>query len=202
MFVNMARAQKLVERGEATMTLLAATALALFSERGYRDVAAEDIVAKAGVTRGALYHHFDGKRGLFEAVFVDCERQIAERISRAAGRHENATDQLVAGSLAFLDACADVSLRRIVIDDAPSVLGWSIWRRIDGEHGFALLINCIDQLARERKLSGYTPEALAYLLSGAMNELALWVADSMTPRATLKVAKSNLETLLRRIVVH
>lgn len=200
MLVNMARATSLVEQGEETVSRLIEVAFSLFSERGYHTVAAEVIVEQAGVTRGALYHHFDGKRGLFEAVFIECEQQIAARIQQAARRKSDVQDQLIAGSLAFLDSCADARLRRIVIEDGPAVLGWSAWRRIDSEHGFALLRNAIQALEADSRLSGYSTDALAYLLSGAMNELAMWVAGSQTPRKTLQAAKTTLKTLLQRTV--
>lgn len=201
MLVNMARAKSRVAQGEQTVRRLVDVALALFGAQGYHSVAADTIVDQAGVTRGALYHHFDGKRGLFEAVFIDCERQIAHRIRNAASRHDDARDQLVAGSLAFLEACADEGLRRIVIEDAPTVLGWSTWRRIDAVHGLALLRGAIDQLAAEGRLSGYSPEALTYLFSGAMNELAMWVAESKAPRAALEAAGATLQSLLERAVL-
>ena len=196
----MARANSLVERGEETVARLIETAHSQFKEWGYNAVAAEAIVEQAGVTRGALYHHFNGKQGLFEAVFVECECRIAEKITEAAKRYADPHKQLLAGSLAFLDACADPGLRRIVIEDAPAVLGWSAWRRIDAEHGFALLRNAIQRLEADGRLGGYSVDALAYLLSGAMNELAMWVAESQSPRAALRAAKKTLEVLLRRIV--
>lgn len=196
----MARAHTLVERGEETVGRLIEIAYSQFKERGYHGVAAEAIVEQAGVTRGALYHHFDGKQGLFEAVFIECERRIAEQIADAARRHNAPHEQLVAGSLAFLDACADPGLRRIVIEDAPAVLGWSVWRRIDADHGFALLKHVLQRLEADGSLSGYSSDALAYLLSGAMNELAMWVAQSETPRATLRAAKKTLKALLQRMV--
>ena len=109
-------------------------------------------------------------------------------------------DQLIAGSLAFLDACADPDLRRIVIEEAPGVLGWSLWREIDGEHGLALLRQSIEELRRAGKLKGYSVDALAYLLSGAMNELAMWVSESDHSPARLKAAKRNIKALIQALV--
>ena len=199
MLVNMARAISRVEQGEETAKRLVEVALSLFGQRGYADVSAEEIVQRAGLTRGALYHHFDGKRGLFEAVLVDCERRIVRQIQGAAGQREAPKDQLLAGSLAFLDACADPELQRIVIQEAPAVLGWSEWRRIDEAHGFALLQGAIERLEVEGVLNEYSSDALAYLLSGAMNELAMWIAQSSKPRTSLTKAKKTLTALLNRI---
>lgn len=199
MFVNMARAYSKVEQGAETARHLIHVGHRLFSEFGYHGVAAETIVAAAGLSRGALYHHFDGKQGLFEAVFIDCERQIVERVVKAASGKEASRDQLVAGSLAFLSACADPDLRRVVIEDAPAVLGWPKWRQIDADHGLSLLRNAIEGLEAEGQLAGYSVEALVYLLSGAMNELAMWVAKSDKPRAALKSAELTLTALLQEI---
>ena len=199
MFVNMARAQSKVEQGEVTTRNLILVAGQLFSERGYHGVAAEAIVEAAGVSRGALYHHFGGKRGLFEAVFVDCERRIAARIRTAASKEPTPRGQLLAGSLAFLDACADPDLRRIVIEDAPVVLGWPRWRQIDSGHGLALLRNAIERLQEEGEITGHAAEAIVYALSGAMNELAMWVAASGRTRAALKEAKQILIELVQNV---
>ena len=199
MFVKMARAHSKVEQGEETAKILISIGYRLFSERGYHAVAAATIVSMAGLTRGALYHHFDGKRGLFEAVFRDCERKIATRIENAADLEQTAHRRLVAGSLAFLEACADPALKRIVVEDAPTVLGWSKWRQIDADHGLALLRRGIEALKRDGSLNGYDSEALVYLLSGAMNELAMWVAESEHADSNLRAAKQTLTALIRAL---
>ena len=199
MFVNMARAHSKIEQGQETIERLIRIGLELFSEHGFNAVAAERIVAEAGLTRGALYHHFGGKLGLFEAVFIECEKDIASRIEVAASKHDTPAEQLIAGSLAFLDACADPALRRIVVVDAPSVLGWSKWREIDAAHGLALLTQSVQQLSDQGKLGAYRVDTLAYLLSGAMNELAMWVAESANPETDLSAAKRNLRAVILAI---
>ncbi len=199
MLVNMARAHSKVEKGEKTAKVLVRVSRPMFSKHGFSSVSAESIVEAAGLTRGALYHHFNGKLGLFEAVFIDCEREIATRIEMAAQLHRSSIGQLIAGSHAFLDACIDPKLRRIVIEDAPSVLGWPRWREIDAIHGLALLRNSVERIHQEQKLHLYDVEALVYLLSGAMNELAMWVTKSANSRKQLTSAKKNLELVIRSI---
>ncbi len=200
MLVNMARAHSKVQQGQETAEVLVRIGHELFSELGFNGVSAEKLVETAGLTRGALYHHFDGKLGLFEAVFIACEQEIATRIEAAAATKDTPAEQLIAASLAFLDACADPVLRRIVVDEAPSVLGWSKWREIDTAHGLALLRGAIQQLHDDGKLQGYSVDALAYLLSGAMNELAMWMTESGDAEERLGEAKRNLEALLRSIM--
>lgn len=106
-----------------------------FSERGYAGASTEEIVRAAGVTRGALYHHFSGKPGLFLAVFEAAQQEINERIVRAAETTTDPWQNLVRGCRAFLEACIDPQLQQIVIIDAPAVLGWAVWRQVDAEYG-------------------------------------------------------------------
>lgn len=195
----MARAHQKVEQGRETLDRLVEIGRTLFSRDGFNGVSAERLVKQAGLTRGALYHHFGGKPGLFEAVFVACEKEIAQRIIAASQTRHDPVEQLTAGSLAFLEACADPVLRRIVVDEAPAVLGWTRWREIDAAHGMALLRGAIQRIDDDGRLPGYSVEALTYLLSGGMNELAMWVADSSNPDSDLQTAKETLAELIHRI---
>jgi AcrR family transcriptional regulator len=165
------------EQSEATRTALIATARELFAERGYAAVGTEEIVRATGVTRGALYHHFAGKRELFAAVYEDVERQLVERI--AASAISSAGDPLQAlhaGAQAFLDACEDPAVRRIALVDAPSVLGWEQWREIGLRYGFGLVQGTV-QAAMDAGLIDPQPVLpLAHLLLGAIDEGAMLIA--------------------------
>ncbi|MGH2825300.1 MAG: TetR/AcrR family transcriptional regulator, partial [Thermoleophilaceae bacterium] len=112
------------EYSAETQRRLIAAARTEFARVGYAGAATERIVRAAGLTRGALYHHYRGKRDLFEAVFAELEREIAGRIEVRSARARNAFDDLVAGCDAWLDACLDQEEQRIVLLDAPAVLGW------------------------------------------------------------------------------
>jgi len=165
------------EQSEATRTALIAAARELFAERGYAAVGTEEIVRATGVTRGALYHHFAGKRELFAAVYEDVERQLVERI--AASAISSAGDPLQAlhaGAQAFLDACEDPAVRRIALVDAPSVLGWEQWREIGLRYGFGLVQGTV-QAAMDAGLIDPQPVLpLAHLLLGAIDEGAMLIA--------------------------
>src|SRR5437667_11566131 len=102
----------------------------MFAERGYAGTATEEVVQRAGVTRGALYYHFKNKEGLFRAAVEEVERATAERIALAALAETGPWDQLVAGCMAFLDLSADPAVQQISLLDAPSVLGWETYREI------------------------------------------------------------------------
>src|ERR1700704_3642848 len=101
----------------------------MFAERGYAGVATEDVVRQAGVTRGALYHHFKaGKEELFRAVLVQVSAETAKRVAARAREQRDPWDALVVGIDEFLDACATRDVQRIVLLDGPAVLGWDLWR--------------------------------------------------------------------------
>src|SRR5215207_1413416 len=108
------------EQAEGTRAALIGAGRELFAERGYAGVATEEIVAAARVTRGALYYHFEDKRDLFRAVFAEVDRELVEGVAQVALAVEDPWERLIAGFDAFLDACIDPALQRIVFLDAPS----------------------------------------------------------------------------------
>src|ERR671930_2070851 len=127
---------KHAERSEATRAALIAAARPLFAARGFAGVGTEEIVRAAGVTRGALYHQFADKRELFAAVFEELEGELAQRTGAAAVA-SGTDDPLVAlrlGSDAWLEACTEPEVQRIVLLDGPAVLGSARARDIGLRH--------------------------------------------------------------------
>jgi AcrR family transcriptional regulator len=189
--------QSKAEKHATTRAALLATARALFAEKGYAATGTEEVVAQAAVTRGALYYHFADKQALFTAVVEEMAQEVLAEIETAAASSTSAMDALVKGSLAFLDACLQPATRQIYLIDAPSVIGWARWREIDARHGMGSLRRGIDaalaELPRKQWLS---PEALTYLLSGAMNEAALWLAEAKDEAAARKAADAALKRIL------
>lgn len=160
-----------------------ATARRLFAERGYTDVSAAEIVSAAGLTRGALYHHYTDKADLFRAVLVELETEMYGEIQAAAARveAEGVTDAITiaAASLdAYLSACERDDIVRIMLTDAPTVLGWRGWRDIENEHGLGLLIEMLEGLMAEGLMPRQPVRVLAQLLNSALIEAALLVADA------------------------
>lgn len=188
-----------IEQGETTVHNLIAVARQLFSERGYAGVSTEEIVRAAQVTRGALYHHFSSKSDLFLAVFEDAQREIADRIEQAATAASDPWAGLLAGSRAFLEASIDPHFQQIVIVDAPAVLGWELWRRVDAVHGLNELKIGLTELMKAGLIKLQPLDALTHLLAGAMNEAALWIAQSPNPPQALEEAMATLETLLQAL---
>lgn len=164
----MARATK--EQSELTATQIRTTARRLFADLGYADVTLERVAELAGVTRGAVYHHYGSKLGLFTAVVDDAQSVVAAAVADAAP--DDGWPAIEAGSIAFMRAVVDPAVRRILLVDAPAVLGWTTWRELDAAHSGRLLtdgLGALDDLAID-------PAAADALLNGAMNEAALWIA--------------------------
>jgi len=194
--MNVKRTQ--AERSEATRDALIGAARPLFAERGYADVGTEEIVRAAGVTRGALYHHFDGKRELFEAVYERIEVDLAQRIASGA-LSGDATDPLAAmraGAEMFLQACTEPEVQRIVLLDGPSVLGWDRWREIAAEHGLGLIEATLRAAVEAGAIAEQPVRPLAHVLMGALDEAAMLVARAEDPERMRTEVARTFDTLL------
>jgi AcrR family transcriptional regulator len=169
---------------EATTAALIAAARALFAERGYAGVATEEIVHRAGVTRGALYHHFrGGKEDLFQAVLVQLSAETTRRVIEAAGASDDPWEALVIGADAFLDACATRDVQQIMLVDGPAVLGWDVWRAADSDYALGLLEQALQRAIDAGRLTDQPAKALAHVLIGALDEAAMVVARADDPEA-------------------
>jgi AcrR family transcriptional regulator len=179
---------------ESTRAALLDTGRRFFAERGFHDVSAEELVRGAGLSRGALYHHFAGKQGLFEAVFEDLEARAAERITAAMDAGGSPEAKTAAGIRTFLEICSDPEYREIVLLQGPIALGWQRWRELDQRYLGTILT---DGLASLLGTSGPHPVALtAAAFYGALTELALSVADAEDPSQARDQALHLIATLL------
>ncbi len=186
------------ERSEATRGALIAAARPLFGARGYADVGTEEIVRAAGVTRGALYHHFDGKRELFAAVYEQIEAELAERIA-AGALQANASSPLEAmraGTEMFLVASTEPETQRIVLLDGPAVLGWDRWREIAAVHGLGLIEATLAAAIEAGAIDPQPVKPLAHVLMGALDEAAMLVARAEDPEAMKAEVAATLGALL------
>jgi len=177
---------------------LVAAARPLFAERGYAEVSAEEIVRAAGVTRGALYHHFDGKRELFAAVYEQVEVELAERIAEGAlsGGATDPSEAMRAGMEMFLAACTEPEVQQIALLDGPAVLGWERWREIAAEHGLGLIEATLSAAIEVGAIAPQPVRPLAHVLMGAMDEAAMLVARAEDPEAMRAEVGRTLETIL------
>ncbi len=184
------------ERTEATRAALLAAARRLFAEQGYAGVAMEEVVREAGVTRGALYHHFGGKRDLFEAVYEEVEQQLTEDIARAALTGPDPLEALRAGARAFLDRCLDPEMQRIALLDAPAVLGWERWREIGSRYGLGLAEATLQAGIDAGAIAPLGARPLAHVLMGALDEAAMVVARAEDPAT----ARQEMVTVLDGLI--
>jgi AcrR family transcriptional regulator len=187
------------ERSATTRQALLDAGRALFAERGFAGAAQEEIVERAGVTRGALSHHFGTKQGLFLAVLQDAQGDLADRIARAAMEGGDPMEQLRLGCLAFLDAAMERSVGRIVLLDAPAVLGWQRWREIDAAHGLGLVTEALEHVMDAGMVERQPVLPLAHLLLAALNEAAMLVANDDDPVATRAVVGATVERFLAHL---
>jgi AcrR family transcriptional regulator len=195
------KAGRKAEQSETTRKALLDAARELFAERGYTAVSTEEIVQRAGVTRGALYHHFRDKQDLFRAVFERLEQELAERIAMAALAVPDPWQQQVAAVEAYLDVCLEPAVHRIALVDAPSVLGLATWREIEATYGLALVRTGL-QSVREAGLIAEQPvEPLAHLILGALNEAALVIAHADDRAAARAEMGASVERLLEGLRV-
>lgn len=184
------------EQRAETMGRLIRVARVQFTEHGYAQTSTEAIVQLAGVTRGALYHHFGNKEGLFKAVLAEVQRDVAQRVAEASQSTAHPWDQLIGGCRAFLRASLEPDVQRIMLIDGPATIGWDAWREMDAENAMRLLEAGIRELADMHIIEVASAVAATHLLSGAMNEAVLWIARSEQPLQALDETIATLEQLL------
>ena len=179
------------QRSEATIVQLIAAARTLFASKGFAETTTEDIIRAAGVSRGALYHHFSSKTDVFRAVFEEQQQQLASDLGRvAAAKRGDAWTRLEAGSLAFLDACLDPAVAQIFLIDGFAALGWDEMRAIEHRYTLAGITMGIELAMREGVIERRPVEPLAQVLFGALCELAMTIARAGDPaRMTREVRR-------------
>jgi AcrR family transcriptional regulator len=174
-------------RSEATRYALVRAGRRLFGERGFAGTPLDDVVREAGVTKGALYHHFPSKEALFLAVFEDVEQALVDRVQAEATEGVDAWEKVRLGMRSFVIACQDPAVQRIVLQDAPAVLGWDGWRAVDSCHFSALLQNGLSKAMTEEQHRSRPVEMLTQVLRGALTEAAQLSGRSNDPEALATV---------------
>jgi AcrR family transcriptional regulator len=164
------------ERSEATRGALVEVARELFASAGYADTSIEEIVRRAQVSRGALYHHFADKRDVFRAVYEEVERGLTETIAGVVVSETRPERRLIAGLDAFLDACLDPAVQRIVLLEAPAVLGWEEMHEIEARYGLGMTMAALENAMDEGVVERQPVAPLAQMLLGALTEAGLAIA--------------------------
>lgn len=151
-----------------------------FSQYGYAKTSLEAIVEELAITRGALYHHFKGKKALFLAVLNEVQSEVGANVEKEAMTSEDIWEQLTLGCVGFVEAATLETNRRILLIDAPNVIDWTEWRKIDNENSVALLEEQLLVIQAKGELVDLDVRLIAHMISGALNDLSLFQAESNT----------------------
>jgi len=187
------------EHAQATRDAILLAAGKLFTSKGYDASSIDEIAAAARVTSGALYHHFRNKRQIMRVVFEALEAELKERISAAAAGAKSASEAMRLTLRALFDACLEDDIRSIVFEQAPRVLGWEEWRRIDAEHAMGLLLDLISRLRKERKIGTYDDNVVAVLFLAALAEAGLQIALNRNNAHLRRQCERILKAFLRGV---
>jgi AcrR family transcriptional regulator len=189
------------EQSAETRAMFISVARQLFASQTYANTSTEQILSSTNVTRGALYHQFADKADLMHAVCEQIQQEIVRDINAATKKAVNSFDALIIGCDAFLEAVAKPDIQQILLIDAPAVLGWEEWNRLDREYGFGLLLEGVKQAILDRRLKSQSPEALALMLNGAINEGVIWAARSSNSVDNLVEVRNTLHQILHGLGV-
>jgi AcrR family transcriptional regulator len=183
------------ERRAATRGALVAAARALFADRGFSSVSREEIVERAGVTRGAMYHYFDSKEDLFCAVYEEVERDLCEAIAAAAAASEDPVEELRLGSAAFLRSAATGEVRRIAVLDSPAVLDPATRNAVAEKYGLGMVRDVLSAIEAAGRLAAGPVDQLAPILMVVLHEAATQIAGGADEAATIAL----VDNLIGRI---
>ncbi len=192
---------KRVARGRATREQLIEVATRLFAERGYEDTSIEAVLAAAGVSRGALYHHFAGKDALFEAVVGSVGERVTAEMAAAIAGVQDPVAVVQAGALAWIDLAGDPVVQRVMLIDAPSVLGYERWRNMDEQQSLGAARALLQAVADAGQLAPELVDAFAHMILAALDEMALVIARAEDPEAAMAAGRVAVQELLRRLLI-
>jgi AcrR family transcriptional regulator len=194
-------AGKRAAQGRATRGQLVGVATGLFAEHGYDGTSIEAVLSAAGVSRGALYHHFAGKEALFEAVVVDVSSRVTTELTEAVSGCTDPVDAMRTAALAWIDlAAGDPVVQRVVLVDAPSVLGWERWRTIDDGRTLGAMRMMLQAVSDSGRLASELVVPFAHMILAALDEITLVIARAADPAAAVAEGRAAVEEMLRRLL--
>lgn len=196
----MVRLNKNVERGTATREHVLRVATRLFAERGYEGTSIDTVLTEAGISRGSLYHHFNGKDALFEAVLGAVETDVNRRTLAAATAEEDPVAMLSAGCQAWVRMAGDPVVQRILLRDAPAVLGWQRWREFDEGYALGMIKAAMSAIAAAGHLDHALVDVFAHVVMASITEIALLVARAEDPEPAAAAGAAAVDEVLRRLL--
>jgi AcrR family transcriptional regulator len=184
------------EQAAATRGELVKAAKELFAARGYAGTSIEDVLARVGVSKGALYHHFPSKEALFQAVFEENEQELLEQVMVVTRGLADPLEVMRKGCQVWLDLTMDPAVRRISFIDGPAVLGWQLWRDLDAKYGFGVVKRALQRAMDAGRIENQSVELLAHILVAGLGEAAMVIARSDDPKRARREAGDTMLRLL------
>jgi len=191
---------KNVERGQATRAHLIDVATRLFGARGYDGTSIEAVLADAGVSRGSLYHHFQGKDALFLAVLEDVGSRVGQQVADAMRDAPDPVAALRAGSRVWFRLAGDPVVQQTMLIDAPAVLGWQRWRDLDEQSSLGMIRAALSYAADAGSIERRHVDAFAHIVLAASNEVALMIGRAEDRAAALSAGESALTEFFDRLL--
>ena len=191
---------KRAAQGRATRGQLIEVATQLFTEHGYEGTSIEAVLSAAGVSRGALYHHFAGKEALFEAVVSAVSAQVTAELTEVIRGCADPVDALRTAGLAWISLAADPVIQRVVLVDAPSVLGWDRWRAMDDGRTLGALRALLQAVSDGGRLPAELVAPFSHMILAALDEIVLVVARAPDSTAAVAEGRMAVEALLDRLL--
>ncbi len=189
-----------LEYSESTRHALVDGAVFLFTKHGYSATSLDEVAKRARVTKGALYHHFSGKQALFEAAFDAVESTVMTRLAEIVVGPGDPWDRAMNGILDYIEICLDPSYQRIVIHEAPVVMGWERWREAEDHFSFGLVRAGIQALVDSGEIDHDLPvEVTARLLFGTLTAGATLIARADDPKKAGAEVSATVLTMLERL---
>ena len=191
---------KRAAQGRATRGQLIEVATRLFAEHGYEGTSIEAVLSAAGVSRGALYHHFPGKEALFEAVVVAVSDQVTVDLAAAVSGRTDPVDVMRTAALAWIGLAADPVIQRVVLVDAPSVLGWDRWRAMDDGRTLGAMRAMLQAISDSGRLPAELVGPFSHMILAALDEIVLVIARAPDSEAAVAEGRMAVQALLDRLL--
>ena len=191
---------KRAAQGRATRGQLIEVATRLFTEHGYEGTSIEAVLSAAGVSRGALYHHFAGKEALFEAVVSAVSEQVTVKLAETVQGCADPLDAMRTAALAWIDLAADPVIQRVVLVDAPSVLGWDRWRAMDDGRTLGAMRLMLQGISDSGRLPAELVGPFSHMILAALDEIVMVIARAPDSKAAVAEGRMAVQALLDRLL--
>jgi AcrR family transcriptional regulator len=191
---------KRAAQGRATRDQLIEVATRLFAEHGYEGTSIEAVLSAAGVSRGALYHHFAGKEALFEAVVSAVSEQVTVELTEAVRGCADPLDAMRTAAITWIDLAADPVIQRVVLVDAPSVLGWDRWRAMDDGRTLGAMRAMLQAISDSDRLPAELVGPFSHMILAALDEIVMVIARAPDSTAAVAEGRMAVKALLDRLL--